>query len=349
MKYSVIIPAYQCETTLETTVSSIQKCGLTDFEIILVDDGSRDGTPALCDRLATEQVNVRCFHKSNGGVSSARNLGLAEARGDYIWFFDSDDLVDPDSMERATQIIDEHAPDMLIFGMRFESYKNGSLIDYRERYYSEEKLISRTDLDNLFNDLFQCNSLSSSCNKLFNKSILAEHHISFDETLFIMEDFLLVLQALDFCKTVYMLPEAIYRYVYLVPETKHEDSTNLRLSRIDRLEAYLSPFKTALKSQPQVYEDLYFMLLRQKLDGQNLEGIQKIADDFRESAFALDEFDNILSDSNLSLAKKLIRGDVRAIFYNQKKAAFRKCCVSVVKETPVYRWIKGNRTSRNQW
>ena len=54
MKYSVIIPAYKCESTLENTVASIQKCGLTDFEIVLVDDGSPDGTPALCDRLAAE-------------------------------------------------------------------------------------------------------------------------------------------------------------------------------------------------------------------------------------------------------------------------------------------------------
>lgn len=86
MKYSVIIPAYKCETALEATVCSIQKCGLTDFEIILVDDGSPDGTPALCDRLAAEQENVRCFHQPNAALHARMDAKYQQLAADLGWY-----------------------------------------------------------------------------------------------------------------------------------------------------------------------------------------------------------------------------------------------------------------------
>ena len=121
MNYSVIVPCYNAAATLQKTVDSIQKCGLTDFEILLIDDGSGDDTPALCDRLAAEHNNIRTIHQPNAGVSAARNRGIEEAKGDYIWFFDSDDLVDAGSMTRAAQIISEQKPDMLMFGMIYKT------------------------------------------------------------------------------------------------------------------------------------------------------------------------------------------------------------------------------------
>ncbi len=82
MKCSVIIPCFNTESALEVTVDSLRNSGLTDYEIILVDDGSSDSTPVLCDQLAEAYPTIRCVHQPNGGVSSARNRGIAEARGD---------------------------------------------------------------------------------------------------------------------------------------------------------------------------------------------------------------------------------------------------------------------------
>lgn len=88
---SVIIPVYKVEQYLDECVESVVRQTYTDLEVILVDDGSPDGCPALCDRWAKKDSRIKVVHKKNGGLSSARNAGLAVARGEYIGFVDSDD------------------------------------------------------------------------------------------------------------------------------------------------------------------------------------------------------------------------------------------------------------------
>ena len=93
---SVIIPVYQAEKFLENSVGSVLAQTFTDWELLLVDDGCTDGSPALCDRFAAADPRIRVFHrKKNAGVSEARNLGLNEAKGDYIAFLDADDAFVP--------------------------------------------------------------------------------------------------------------------------------------------------------------------------------------------------------------------------------------------------------------
>ena len=89
---SIIVPVYQAEKYLQKCVESVIKQTFPDWELLLIDDGCTDGSPAICDRCAAEDARIRVFHKKkNGGVSAARNLGLAEAKGDYIAFLDVDD------------------------------------------------------------------------------------------------------------------------------------------------------------------------------------------------------------------------------------------------------------------
>lgn len=102
---SVIVPVYNTEKYLEKCVNSLLTQTYTNLELLLVDDGSTDGSGALCDRFAAQDPRVRALHKKNGGSSSARNLGIAEARGEYIGFVDSDDFVDPDMYERLLQAL----------------------------------------------------------------------------------------------------------------------------------------------------------------------------------------------------------------------------------------------------
>ncbi len=94
-KISVIIPVYKAEKYIEDTVKSVLAQVFTDFEIVLVDDGSPDSCPEICDALAAGDKRIRVIHKSNGGVSSARNAGLEAAIGDYIAWVDSDDVISP--------------------------------------------------------------------------------------------------------------------------------------------------------------------------------------------------------------------------------------------------------------
>ena len=99
---SVIMPVYQAGPFLRDSVRSVLGQTFPDFELILVDDGSTDGSAGLCDTLAGEDSRVRVLHKKNGGVSAARNDGMDLAGGEYIYFCDADDTIAPDALEVST-------------------------------------------------------------------------------------------------------------------------------------------------------------------------------------------------------------------------------------------------------
>ena len=94
-KISIIVPVYKAEEFLSRCVRSILEQKFRDFELILVDDGSPDGCPAMCDLYVTEDNRVRVIHQDNSGVSAARNAGMEVATGEYVTFVDSDDFIEP--------------------------------------------------------------------------------------------------------------------------------------------------------------------------------------------------------------------------------------------------------------
>ena len=101
MKYSIIIPVYNVEKYLKQSIQSVLDQSYEDFEVILIDDGSTDKSPAICDELAEKDERVKVIHKQNGGVSSARNEGIRQAKGDYILFLDADDWYDTKLLENC--------------------------------------------------------------------------------------------------------------------------------------------------------------------------------------------------------------------------------------------------------
>lgn len=105
-KVSVIVPAYNVEKYLRKSMNCILNQTFSDFEVILIDDGSNDSTPAICDELSRSDSRVKCFHKSNGGVSAARNYGLDRITGKYMTFIDSDDMVTEDYLETLLQLLE---------------------------------------------------------------------------------------------------------------------------------------------------------------------------------------------------------------------------------------------------
>lgn len=103
---SIVVPVYNTAEYLDRCAHSILTQDVSDVEVILVDDGSSDESPGICDRLARDYRNVHVFHQYNNGVSSARNLGIDKAHGNYLWFVDSDDRVLPDAIERLRDACD---------------------------------------------------------------------------------------------------------------------------------------------------------------------------------------------------------------------------------------------------
>lgn len=115
MKVSVIIPVYNAKAYLEKCVSTITKQTYKDIEILLIDDGSTDGSAQLCDMLAAQDTRIRVFHKPNGGVHSARNLGIEKATGEYVMMVDSDDWIDLDTIAYLVQRLEDGDADVIRF------------------------------------------------------------------------------------------------------------------------------------------------------------------------------------------------------------------------------------------
>ena len=262
--FSVIIPCYNCVKTLEATVNSIRVCGLSDYEILLIDDGSNDGTAELCDRLCGKYAGIRCVHQSNKGVSAARNRGIDEARGEYIWFVDSDDTVDEDSLRGVLKTALLKKPDMLLFGMSFDYYNHGKMYLRETLNPPSEGMLSLQNLKDDFDEFYNCNALTPVWNKLFRSDLLKKHGTRFHEDLFLMEDYLFVLELLPLCKEIYSLKKPIYRY----RQAEDERSAYRRLQRIENLAEYMQPFEQSCETLgiPREHvENLYNMLLKQRM------------------------------------------------------------------------------------
>ena len=121
MLFSIIVPVYQVEPYLQQCIDSILNQTLPEFELILVDDGSPDRCPEICDQYAAQDPRVQVIHKENGGLVSARQAGHEAAKGTYVVNVDSDDWIAPDMLEQASVLLTKHEPDLICFGVNFVS------------------------------------------------------------------------------------------------------------------------------------------------------------------------------------------------------------------------------------
>ncbi len=124
---SIIVPVYNIEKYFHRCVDSILSQTFTDFELLLINDGSNDNSGAICDEYAAKDARIRVFHKENGGVSSARNLGLDNAKGEWITFVDSDDYVKPDYLSNLL------APHILEQTLFFHTQNSITLMDIPQK------------------------------------------------------------------------------------------------------------------------------------------------------------------------------------------------------------------------
>jgi len=118
MIFSVIVPVYKVEEYLEACVESVLNQTFSDFELILVDDGSPDRCPMMCDEYAKKDNRIKVVHKPNGGLASARQAGIKAAKGDYVFNLDSDDKIENDTLESAYKIISETNCDIVSFSYK---------------------------------------------------------------------------------------------------------------------------------------------------------------------------------------------------------------------------------------
>lgn len=211
---SVVMPVYNAEKRLELAVGSVLNQTWRDLELILVDDGSKDASGEICDRIAASDPRVTVVHQSNAGVSAARNRGMGECRGEYIAFIDADDTIDSLAYEQAMRTLIDEPADLYVFGMSFDYYRNSSLLRRDELSIKKDLRSKATEIGHHFFELYECNYLSSSCNKVYRAEMLKENGIQFSQDMAILEDFKFCLDVLQHCKLVIAIPDVFYRYYH---------------------------------------------------------------------------------------------------------------------------------------
>lgn len=179
MKISYILPVFKVEAYLRECVNSIIRQTYKDIEIILVDDGSPDGCPALCDQLATEDNRIKVLHKPNGGLSDARNAGLKIATGDYIVFMDSDDLwLGDDSLDKMVSHIN-HYPGCSFYGFNCQYYYPDSNTYTKWVQYSDEVLSPISGSSAMVSLVKSGTFPMSACLKVIDRQWLIDNKITF--------------------------------------------------------------------------------------------------------------------------------------------------------------------------
>lgn len=206
---SVIVPVYNIMDYLPRCVESLSAQTYQNLEILLVDDGSTDGTSALCDQLAERDQRIRVFHKENGGSSSARNLGIAHSRGAYIGFVDSDDYVELDMYEELYRCILDFQADIAQIG-RDEIDEKGNLMPNICEPPKERIFISSGDF---LKELLMHRGDCSFCTKLVKKELFLNMHFPVGE---LNEDFKLLVQMLTNVKGIVSSPRQTYHVFYRI-------------------------------------------------------------------------------------------------------------------------------------
>lgn len=200
--YTIIIPVYNAEKTIRQCLESILCQSNKDFELILINDGSIDTSGDICNEYASKDSRIKVFHKPNGGVSSARNLGLEHAKGEWITFIDADDYVEP----LFLNIIPEDDDSLII-----TNWKPTTSNDYTE-YISPEVIIGKKRVNQFINNNLQLDVLRCPWAKFFKRSILKNNNIFFDERFKIGEDTLFVMTYLYYCQRIKIKKDGLYRY-----------------------------------------------------------------------------------------------------------------------------------------
>lgn len=204
---SVIIPVYNVEKYIRQCVDSVLEQSYKDFELILVDDGSPDNCPRICDEYARKDSRVHVIHQMNSGVSAARNKGIEHAKGEWISFIDSDDWVDIDYLEKFE--LDKDDADLIIQGLEYYDNRNGQ---YFKQIKVADCILSGTDSKKLVADN---NVLGSGypVAKAYRKFII-DKGVRFDTSISYHEDHIFVLNILAVASKIRLSDSVAYKYRY---------------------------------------------------------------------------------------------------------------------------------------
>ncbi|MBR5597801.1 MAG: glycosyltransferase family 2 protein [Lachnospiraceae bacterium] len=257
---SIIIPIYNIMDCLEKCVDSCIHQTYQNIEIIMVDDGSTDGTGQLCDKLKEKDQRIRVFHKENGGSSSARNLGIEQAKGEYLGFVDSDDFISPTMYEELMEAILTHEVAIAQVSRDEIDDKGNKLPDV----CTPPKEAFLCTSDEFMKELLLHRGDCSFCTKLIKKDLFEEKRFPVGK---LNEDFYLLLQMLKEIKGIYILPGQHYHVFYRIgSNTRKKDKNEFSRVFMDIVENADVAQEIVEKHYPELKEVCIRFGLFQRLD-----------------------------------------------------------------------------------
>ena len=217
VKFSIIIPVYNSEKYICQCIESVINQTFSDFELILVDDGSRDNSGNICAEYATKDNRIKVLRKNNAGAHFARKSGLAAASGEYVCFVDADDYIDSGYLEAFVKIIDEHNPEVaMVDTIRFDDSKQTVLPNaLDEGLYIEERL-SEVKKNLIHSSNLPKGNLGpitlSLWNKCYKKGIISVHLNNLTENIVLGEDMAITMPLVANCQSLYVSKYVGYYY-----------------------------------------------------------------------------------------------------------------------------------------
>lgn len=204
---SVIVPIYNTKEQLRRCIDSILSQSFKEHEVILVDDGSTDGSSSICDDYLFIEDRIKVIHQENRGVSSARNSGLEISTGEYVCFVDSDDWIEPTFLERGMSVIAKEKCDIFLSGLIYDSNRSSISVGISNKIVKPSSDLNEQD----YVELLRNNYIASSCGNIYSKRFL---NGKFDSSVHFGEDLRFVFEYLNMNPRIYASTDCFYHYVY---------------------------------------------------------------------------------------------------------------------------------------
>lgn len=233
-KLSVIVPVYNAEKYLEASINSILNQTLKDIEIILVNDGSTDGSLSICRRFEEKDTRIRVIDKANGGVSSARNIGIKFSSGEFIGFIDPDDWIEPEMYSSMYEKA-KHKNVNVVMCNYVNQYKNKSIhskINIQDTIINRKIIINELIANMISGETLNSNSTTIAgtvWRMLIKRELIVNNNIKFNEDIPLMEDLIFTIEVLLNTDRIVIDKNHLYHYV-------HHDNTAGRKYRYDYID-----------------------------------------------------------------------------------------------------------------
>ena len=311
MFFSVIVPVYKVEKYLSDCIKSVLNQTFTDFELILVDDGSPDGCPALCDTFKKSDDRIKVIHKPNGGLASARRAGIREATGDYVFNLDSDDKIASDTLEYAYKIIKDTNCDLLSFS--YQWVENGKTIhitnDCLDEGFYDEANIKKYIYPKLLMDKNMDHISYYLSGKAIKRGLLTPNQLAVSETISLGEDLCCVVPCYLQAKSVYISKKTAYLYTIRNDSLSKEFNTK-QINLVENVihEISKNDFTNVVDFEEQLVRYSCFMcfaILASAAEGNHFKSIKDLKNNIIHSVhrekILCAEFENISLKSRISI------------------------------------------------